>query len=70
MPSCQIVCLHCGHTFNSPIQFGNAEAFFTSTLVGNSVRCSNCKKMTGCNKENMKFVADDRQAGFVGRNAT
>jgi hypothetical protein len=35
MVSCRIFCLKCKAVFNSPIQFGTAEAFFTSTLVGN-----------------------------------
>ena len=55
--SCQIRCEHCKKWFPSGIQFGTAEAFFTSTLIGNLQRCPNpnCGRMTGCNKENMRF---------------
>lgn len=54
-PVCLIKCKHCKQQFRSPIQFGNPTAFFTSTLVGNEAQCSKCRKMTGCNKENMYF---------------
>jgi hypothetical protein len=64
MATCEIRCEHCGTWFKSPIQFGNNEAFFTSTLVGNAVTCRACRRESGCNKENMRFRADDE--GFVG----
>jgi hypothetical protein len=54
--SCEIRCLKCGRWFRSGIQFGSADTFFTSTLVGNLQQCTKCGKMTGCNKENMRFV--------------
>ena len=67
MPTCFIRCLECGETFSSPIGFGNAEAFFTCSLVGNTVDCPQCGKSTGCNKENMVFRAEGE--GFVGADA-
>jgi hypothetical protein len=33
-------------------------------LIGNTVKCPVCKERTGCNKDNMRFVAGDE--GFVG----
>ncbi len=54
--TCEIRCLKCGEWFPSGIQFGDAETFFSSTLTGNLQNCPHCKKMTGCNKENMRFV--------------
>ena len=53
---CEIRCLYCGKWFPSPIQFGDAESFFSSELIGNRVNCPFCGHMTGCNKENMRFV--------------
>ena len=53
--SCQLKCQHCDKWFRSGIQFGTAKAFFTSGLVGNNQTCPVCGKMTGCNKENMRF---------------
>jgi hypothetical protein len=52
---CLIKCTHCKSQFPSPVQFGTAEAYFTSTLVGNEVTCSRCKKSTACNRDNMYF---------------
>lgn len=71
MAQCKIKCLNCGTVFNSPIQFGNAQAFFTSTLIGNAAQCPHCLKMTGCNKDNMIFSSEDSgksAEGFVGKN--
>lgn len=65
MPKCQIRCLKCGKVFDSPIQFGDPGSFFSSTMIGNQAQCPFCRKMTGCNKENMIFKADDQ--GFVGK---
>ncbi len=64
MASCRIHCLKCKAVFNSPIQFGDAESFFTSTLIGNKVQCPKCGEWTDCNKKNMRFIAGDE--GFVG----
>lgn len=64
MPTCEIRCEHCGAWFQSPMQFGNADAFFGSVLLGNQVQCRHCGKMGGCNKENMRFRAENE--GFVG----
>ncbi len=59
-----IRCLHCGSWFRSPISIKNLETFDSAMLIGNKVQCPNCKKMTGCNKENMRVRAQN--AGFVG----
>jgi len=64
MPTCDIRCEKCKEWFASPIQFGSEQAFFTSTLIGNVVRCPRCRDISGCNKENMRFRADNE--GFVG----
>ena len=64
-PLCEIKCLHCDQWLGSPIQFGDADSFFTSTLVGNQVQCPKCGKMTGCNKANMRFRTGDE--GFLGK---
>lgn len=62
----QIRCLDqsCNAWFNSPIFFGDSESFDTSTLIGNTVQCPKCGRMTPCNKENMRVRAAD--GGFVG----
>lgn len=60
----KIRCDHCKSWFNSPIYFGDSESFDSSFLEGNMAQCSNCGKMTKCNKENMKLVSED--GGFVG----
>jgi hypothetical protein len=57
--SCEIKCLNCEKWFRSAIQFGNAKTFFTSSLSGNNQQCAHCRKMTPCNKENMRFREDD-----------
>lgn len=54
-PVCLVKCIDCKETFRSMIQFGDAQSFFTSTLVGNTVQCPKCGAMTLCNKENMYF---------------
>lgn len=64
---CEIRCHRCKVHFPSPIQFGDAQSFFTSTLIGNIVTCPNCGKPTRCDKENMIFRAGDE--GFLGRDA-
>ncbi len=64
MVTCFIRCLNCDTEFNSPIQFGDSNSFFTSTLIGNLTTCPNCHGWTGCNKENMIFRAPDE--GWVG----
>jgi uncharacterized C2H2 Zn-finger protein len=60
----EIRCTHCGTWFDSPMSFGSSEAFNTSTLVGNTVQCPRCGKMTGCNKENIRHHS--ASGGFVG----
>jgi len=57
--------MHCESLFDSPIQFANKDAFFTSSLIHNALTCPSCKKTTGCNKNNMIFHAEDE--GFVGK---
>jgi ribosomal protein S27E len=64
MTSCLIRCLHCGDLIAAPIQFGSAGAFFSSTLVGSTIRCPTCGRETDMNKENMIFRATTE--GFVG----
>ena len=59
MLRCRITCLQCGQDFDSPFQFGDAEAFFTCILVGKTVYCRECRKATSCTKENMKYVSED-----------
>ena len=54
-PVCLIKCNECKQLFQSPMQFGAATAFFTSSLAGNEAQCRECGKMTNCNKENMYF---------------
>lgn len=66
MATCEIRCEHCRTWFPSPMQFTNGPAFFTSTLIGNTVGCPNCHRDSGCNKENMRFR--DKDGGFVGGN--
>ncbi len=61
----QVKCLNCEQWFDSPIVFGEFDSFDTSTLEGNQTQCPHCRKMTDCNKENMRVRAED--AGFVGR---
>ena len=56
---CEIRCLNCKKWFRSPIQFGDAESFFGSTLINNKAQCPFCKVMTGIDKENMRF--DERR---------
>ena len=70
MSNCRIVCLHCRQEFHSPLQFRNAEAFFTCTLVGNTVQCRKCGSETGCGKENMRYVSDGANEGFAGIDTT
>lgn len=65
-------CLYCREWSESPIRFADGESFDTATLVGNRYNCPNCGKISGCNKENMKFeVRDDKDgepnSGFRGK---
>ena len=55
---CEIKCAYCGEWQRSMIQFGDAKSFFSSSLSGNKQQCNNptCRKLTDCNKENMRFV--------------
>lgn len=64
MPTCEIRCLHCRTWQKSMFQFGDAETFFDTAMHGNRQQCTACGKVTGSNKENMRFRADDE--GFVG----
>ena len=61
----EIRCLSCGKWFPSPIMLGDTESFDTSTLIGNTVTCAHCGRMTGCNKENMRVRSQD--GGFLGK---
>ncbi len=64
--SVEIRCEHCQQWFTPILTFGTSEAFDTSGLEGNLHQCrnSNCRKFTGCNKENMRVLFED--GGFVG----
>ncbi len=53
--SIEVRCLHCGNWFRSPIGFGGIKSYDKSILIGNSVKCPNCGRMTDCNKENMRL---------------
>jgi hypothetical protein len=52
---CEIRCTVCDQWANSRIQFDTAKAFFTSTLVGTTVRCNWCGEITPCGIGNMRF---------------
>jgi len=54
----------CNQWVDSPIQFGTADAFFASTLIGNTAHCSWCGETTPCSIENMRF--DERREGREG----
>lgn len=55
---CQIKCLNCKKWFSSPIQFEDSESFFTSYLMGYTIQCPHCKKMTLVNNHNIFFDAE------------
>ena len=59
--SVEIRCEHCKQWFTPILTFGTSEAFDTSGLEGNLHQCrnSNCRKSTGCNKENMRVLFED-----------
>ena len=70
--NCEIKCLNCEKWFPSGTQFGDAESFFSSTLIGNLQQCPHCGQMTSCNKENMRFserIPDGRVIYFEGKDA-
>lgn len=54
--TCEIRCQHCRNWIPAEIQFGDAESFFGTHMSGNQQQCSVCGRMTGMNKENMRFV--------------
>ena len=64
--SVDVRCEHCGKWSRSPFSFGNDESFDANTLIGNQVLCRQCRKRTGCNKENMRLRGEDGR--FVGEN--
>lgn len=49
-----IRCGNCQTWFPSSIFLGDSKTFDVSVMYGNQVQCPACKKMTGCNKENMR----------------
>jgi|RifCSP16_2_1023846.scaffolds.fasta_scaffold146398_1 hypothetical protein len=55
----ELRCEHCKKWFNSPLMFDNKNAFETANLKGNATECPYCKKITGCDKENMRVVFED-----------
>lgn len=64
--SIEIRCQHCKEWFNSPIFIGGDLAFITATLSNNLAQCPHCRKMTGCDKENMRVRYKDSKGGFIG----
>jgi len=60
----------CNQWVDSPIQFGTAEAFFTSAPVGNKAHCSWCGQTTPYNIENMRFEnrSDEGIRTWIGGN--
>ncbi len=54
--SAEVRCLNCHRWFRSGVGFGSHEIFKNSTLYENLQGCPWCRKMTPCNKENMRFV--------------
>ena len=58
---CEIRCLNCNKWFPSPIQFGDANSFFSSDTSGNKAQCPYCRLMTDCNKDNMLFDQRDSE---------
>lgn len=65
----EIRCERCGRWFRSGIHLGDDQTFDTSTLVGNRQRCPHCRELTGCNKDNMRWVSADGETGFLGNKA-
>jgi len=61
----QIRCMKCKKWVSSPIKFGDSKSFFSSTLVGNKLKCPICHKETDCNKENMRFIARESESKFL-----
>jgi hypothetical protein len=59
----QIRFLNCGKWISSPIAFGSSESFFSSTLIGNKLKCPSCTETTDCNKENMRFTEEMENSG-------
>lgn len=55
----QIRCVHCKHWFDSPIFIGGSDSFDISIITGNTVDCPKCRRITGCNKENMRVLFED-----------
>ncbi len=45
--------------------FGDDQSFDTSTLIGNTVTCAHCRRMAGCDKENLRVVG--HTGGFLGK---
>ncbi len=51
--SWKVICIHCKHMSNSPIQFTSEEAFASAILDKNELQCPHCGSMMPCNKENI-----------------
>ncbi len=64
---CQIRCVKCNQWVDSPEQFGTAEAFFTSTLIGKTAHCAWCGETTPCSIEDMRFdeYRDGRNGTYI-----
>ncbi|MGD8416064.1 MAG: hypothetical protein PVH91_03305 [Pseudomonadales bacterium] len=50
----RIRCEHCGHWFDYPIGFGDGASFDPDTLVGNSVECPACYRLTECTEDRIR----------------
>ena len=56
---CEVQCEHCKEWFPSAIYLGSEQAFSSTITEGNLQNCPCCGKMTGCNKDNMRFDGRD-----------
>lgn len=66
--SIEIQCLHCRQWFRSPIMFGSMESFDATQMSGNIVDCPSCGKVTACNADNMRLIAEG--GGYRGNSTT
>ncbi len=57
--TCEIRCQQCGEWFKSGIFIGDAENYISGKITENQQQCPICGKMTGMNKDNMRF--DERR---------
>jgi len=64
----RVQCRHCKAWIRAPLGMSSVETFDTLVLHGNSIECPKCRKMTACDKANMRvrWHSDDEQGGFLG----